>query len=261
MNNIRMIVTDLDRTLLRKDKSISDYSRAIINTCHQNGIMLVFATARPERAISQLQMNPLLSYVIANNGATVISGTECIQNIIIPENIKHSLIARFLADSRIKSMTVEAGGFLYTNDKEHSFWSLEADWNAVVTDFSTPKKESAPKISVECDDPEIVLNITRDYPEVCLLPNTGEAWSQIMHRDASKFNAVSFIANLAGVAIEDIISFGDDYNDVEMLQKCGVGVAVENAVADAKLAADFICGSNDNDGVAKFLENHVLCVE
>lgn len=164
MKNIKMIVTDLDRTLLRKDKSLSDYTKSIINRCYRNGFIIVFATARPERATRQLQMDLKLSYVIANNGATIVSNQKCIQNISIPENIKNSLIARFINDPTITCITVEVGYVVYTNDKEYKNWSSDADWNPVVTDFLTPIKEEVSKISVECGNPKTLLNIMSDYP-------------------------------------------------------------------------------------------------
>ncbi len=256
MSNIKMIVTDLDRTLLRKDKSLSVYTKSIINKCQQNGIVIVFATARPERATRYLEMG--VSYVIANNGATVVSGGKCIKNISIPNKIAYPLITRFVNDNRITAMTVEVGDFLYTNDKEHKNWSFDADWNPVVTDFLMPVKEDIYKISVECDSPEIVLNIVRDYQEIHILPNSGEKWQLIMHCTSTKFNAILELSKLTGIPIKNIIAFGDDYNDVEMLKNCGVGVAVKNAVIDAKEVADFICDTNDNDGVAKYLEEYVL---
>lgn len=259
MGNIKMIVTDLDRTLLRYNKSLSEYTKSVFTRCHQKGTLIVFATARPERATKQLQMDKLLSYVIANNGATITSDGKCLQNILIPDDTKYSLIARFINDNDITSITVEADDFLYTNDKDHKNWSLDADWNTVLTDFHTPIKEKTPKISVECKNAQIVQRITCDYPEVHLLPNSGESWHQIVHNNSSKFNAITFISELTGIALEDSIAFGDDYNDVEMIQKCGVGVAVDNAIMEAKQVADFICEANDNDGVAKYLERYVLC--
>lgn len=258
MRNIKMVVTDLDRTLLRKDKGLSLYTKSIINKCHKNGIMFVFATARPERATRHLQIGTLLSYVIANNGATIMSGKKCIQNITIPENTKHHLISQFANEKSITGMTVEVGDFLYTNDKEHMNWSTDADWNPVVTDFLVPIKEEVSKISVECANTEIIQNIISSYPEIYMLPNNGENWHQIMHITSTKFNAIFNLSKITDISVENIISFGDDYNDVEMLKKCGIGVAVGNAVRNAKEVADFICDTNDNDGVAKFLEQYVL---
>ena len=60
------------------------------------------------------------------------------------------------------------------------------------------------------------------------------------------------------MSFSNIAAFGDDYNDVEMLRECGIGVAVANAIDEAKAAADYICGDCDDDGTARWLEEHVL---
>jgi len=58
--------------------------------------------------------------------------------------------------------------------------------------------------------------------------------------------------------MSEVIAFGDDNNDIEMLRECGTGVAVANAIDECKSSADHICGSCDDDGLAKWLEENVL---
>jgi hydroxymethylpyrimidine pyrophosphatase-like HAD family hydrolase len=55
-----------------------------------------------------------------------------------------------------------------------------------------------------------------------------------------------------------VVAFGDDYNDVEMLSECGIGVAMGNAIDECKAVADHICGDCDDDGMAKWLEKNLL---
>jgi len=55
-----------------------------------------------------------------------------------------------------------------------------------------------------------------------------------------------------------MLAFGDDWNDIELLRNCGTGIAVANALNEAKAVADYVCASNDEDGVAKWLEEYVL---
>ncbi|MBQ7433328.1 MAG: HAD hydrolase family protein [Lachnospiraceae bacterium] len=62
----------------------------------------------------------------------------------------------------------------------------------------------------------------------------------------------------ANFDMEEIVAFGDDYNDIEMLRACGTGVAVGNALAEVKQAADEVCLTNEEDGVALWLTEHVL---
>jgi len=244
MKNIKMIVTDLDKTLLRKDKTISEYTKSVLRKCHASGFLIVFATARPERATKQWQPCETSVYVISNNGATISLAGNTIRNIDISEDAKHSLIKRFVDDGDINGMTVEVGEYLYTNDKEYETWSdfgNDAGWNPVYHDFLTPITEKVCKFSVECKSPEIIADILRDWPELRLFYNNGEYWHQITHQSASKFNAIAYISDLTDIPVTDIVAFGDDYNDVEMIKKCGIGVAVANAVAEAKQVADFIC--------------------
>ena len=261
MENNKMIVTDLDNTLLRKDKTMSEYTKFILKKCQENGILLAYATARPERATRQWQVSGTSIYIISNNGATITFDGNEICNIPISENTKYSLIKRFVDNEDIDGMTVEAGEFLYTNDKEYKTWANfdnDAGWNPVYHDFLTPVVEKTCKISVKCKSPKIILNILREYPDLHIFPNNGEYWHQITHIAASKINAIQYLSKLTDLSVNDIIAFGDDYNDVDMIKKCGVGVAVANAVSGARRAADFICESNDNDGVAKFIENFLL---
>lgn len=258
MQNIKMIVTDLDNTLLRKDKTISNYTKSIIKKCIDYGLIVVFATARPERATRQWQINKESSYVIANNGATITHNKKEIMNIAIPEATKHNIIKRFANDPHVTGITAEVGDFLYTLNTDG--WVMKGDdggWNPVLHDFTIPVKEDMCKLCVECKNSEIVSSILSEFPDLRILPNSGEEWHMIMHKSASKFNAISYLAKLKGISMQDIIAFGDDYNDVDMLKGCGVGVAVENAIDSAKQVADYICEPNDEDGVARYIDKYV----
>ena len=76
-----------------------------------------------------------------------------------------------------------------------------------------------------------------------------------MSSEASKWTAISNLANKMNIKTENIIAFGDDTNDIEMINNAGIGVAMGNAEEQLKSIADFITDTNQNDGVAKFLEN------
>ena len=78
----------------------------------------------------------------------------------------------------------------------------------------------------------------------------------VMNKKARKRNAVAEIARHFAVSLADVVAFGDDYNDIEMLRDCGTGVAVGNAISDVKAVADYIIDSNDEYGVAKWLEEN-----
>ena len=66
------------------------------------------------------------------------------------------------------------------------------------------------------------------------------------------------ITEVCGFSTDSIIAFGDDYADIGMLKLCGIGVAMGNAIDKVKEKADFVIGSNDEDGIAEFIEQGIL---
>ncbi|NJD03994.1 MAG: HAD family hydrolase [Ruminiclostridium sp.] len=256
--DIKMIVTDLDRTLLRSDKTISDYTAKALNRCREKGIKVIYATARPARVTRRFCMAVQPDIIIADNGAVIDYGGKAIHHVIIPNEIANRLIAKCLYSGRVSTVTAETGECLFSN---YSGEPWDADWNAwklKYTNFSEEISVPMTKISIESRDFSWLRTILADYPSLHLYINSGEPWSQIIHRDATKWNAIKRLSSNFEVLSADIAAFGDDYNDIEMLQNCGIGVAVANALDEAKVAANFVCGSNDEDGVAKWLEENVL---
>ncbi len=251
-----MIVMDLDGTLLRGDKTISEYTQRTLNICRERGVKLVLATARAERSANHFCRGFGIDYIIANNGATVAAEGKRIYNKVISEGTVSGLVSQCLSDPRVLSITVELGDLMYTNDAGHHVWSNAGHWNTEFCDFSQPIVGEVSKVSINCETNGIVQGMINSFPELRLFPNTGESWYTITHCASSKFNGVLFLCGRLGIEPENVLAFGDDYNDIEMLKGCGVGVAVGNANEHAKAAADRVCDTNDKDGVAVWLANH-----
>lgn len=258
MASVKMIVTDLDNTLPRKDKTISDFAASVLNRCKKRGIRIAFATARPERVTRRFQTLITPDCVIADNGAVIICNGAVIRRLAISRDTGNRFIRTAVDCHEITCMTAETGHCLFTN-YNGSPWDPDWEaWKTIYTDFSAELPEEVTKISIECGRVDLVKEIIQGFPELHLYSNYGEHWHQVMCRDATKIKAVSFIADEFGIDLRDIVAFGDDYNDVDLLRGCGVGVAVANAQPEAKTAANEICYSNDCDGVALWLEKKVL---
>ena len=78
-------------------------------------------------------------------------------------------------------------------------------------------------------------------------------------KNVTKENAILNICNVIDINIMDVIAFGDDLVDIGMLKICGKGIAMGNSVNEVKSIADVIIDSNDNDGIAKYLTETLLC--
>ena len=251
---LRMLVTDLDRTLLNRDGHIKTETVAALEACRAKGITLVYATARPARATWHLPVIP--DYVLANNGATVMRGRTVLRARNIPRETAQAALNAFLACPSVTCVGVEDGERVLTT-WQGSDWG--EGWNATYTTFEEGLAADAPKLTVLCASAEAVAACMADFPTLKCFANRGEDWSQIQLRDVSKGAATTWLAASLGIALSDTIAFGDDENDLELLRICGKGIAVANASEAVRAAADEICDSHDSQGVACWLQSRILC--
>ena len=256
MKDIKLIVMDLDGTLLTDKKQISTYTAEVLIKAREKGIQVAFATARPRRSTVTVREMFEPDFYIANNGATIYFGETEKRNILFDKEDTKALVGTFLNDERIKGISFETGEGMLSNYSDFS-WDKEG-WNSHYYDFSQGIEVETPKISFECEDSAVMQKLVDRFPKLHMYPNHGEHWIQIMDKRATKLNGIKYICEEMGIDLENALFFGDDYNDIETLKACGVGVAVGNAVDEAKQAADYICESNNNDGVAKWIDANIL---
>ena len=81
-----------------------------------------------------------------------------------------------------------------------------------------------------------------------------------MNREASKWTSTKQLSEKLGISIDDIIAFGDDYNDLEMIKNAGIGIAMGNAEESVKKVADFVTNTNMNDGIANYIKENILVI-
>ena len=260
MKNIKMIVIDLDNTLLHTDKSISDYTIDIFEKCRAKDIRIVYATARSQKSSERFINIISPDAVISNGGALARFGENIVYSCVIPQTTADELIKSYAGLSDIGYITVETSNndyFVnYPIDMNHKGW---VDYyHAVPKDFSKGIDDDVYKITLEADNKASVFGVAAKYPQVSIMSFAGENWYRLAHTDADKWVAIRHLAEYLKISNSDIVSFGDDYNDIEMIKECGIGVAVANAIDEVKAAADYICDTNDNDGVAKWLEENII---
>jgi len=255
---IKMIVTDLDGTLLKTDKTISDNTKSVLSHCRESGIMVVYATGRGGSA-DQVAPMGLFDGRITMNGAVAKSGDTIVYDCLIPYQTARPLL--LACEKRKMKITSERSGMHYSNFNVSELWSYITSYQ--VVDFSQHEMD-AEKLYIPNPTPEDRLFIEQIMPSELYFVVTTDIngfLGQIMHIGATKAKAVCALARHWGISQSDIVAFGDDYNDIEMLRACGVSVAVGNAIEEVKAVTDYICDSNDNDGVAKWLAENALCGE
>lgn len=254
---IKLIITDLDRTFLRTDKSISNYSLDIIKRCKDQGIYIAIATARSERAAARYIELIKPDIVISNGGALAKCKDEVIYKCMLSAQVSDSLIKDCVMSSNIGEITVETESGYYSNSEEINKFG-EDYTHAKYNDYSKPLNCMTYKITVEVLENSIAEKIASKYPQCSFLIFVGENWCRFAHREATKFNAINEIAKYLNISLEEIAAFGDDINDIGMIKHCGQGIAVSNAIKEILDCASNITGSNDEDGVAAFISENFL---
>ena len=252
--NIKMVVTDLDNTFLRYDKTVSEYTADVFRRIRERGVFIAFATARDFRFVTEYitPMNGIVPDVlIADNGALARYDDRDLYKKLIPFETLNTLMSRY---NLVRCISTESGYYLsgeYANDH----WSLGKK-ETVITDFSQHKNEDALYIDGNTDkDPS---SLTESIPDIRVVTYSDVSLITVVHREATKLNALNAICNALKVKASEIAIFGDDYSDIEMLSNFTHSVAVANAIDDCKTVAKYICDTNDNDGVAKWLEERIL---
>jgi Cof subfamily protein (haloacid dehalogenase superfamily) len=251
--NIKMIATDLDSTLLRTDKTISDYTASVFNRCRERGIKVVFATARYFRTIEEWLV-PAIGFrpdiAISSNGAYAYSDNKVWYQALIEPELANKMIVEI--HKRGGQITVGTSQLRLSErpiENTHIPFSL-------LCGFQTPLTEYVHYIDYRSGN-----NIAEDI--ICLFPQVRlqsyvDSLTTFIHRNARKGIALQAIMKALSIAADEIVGFGDDINDLDFLSVCGTKIAMDNAVDDVKTIADFVCDTNDNDGVAKWIEEKML---
>ena len=251
---IRYIALDLDGTLLRTDKSISDRTRHAIENAVTQGYQPIIATARPPRGATALLDGFLPDApTIYYSGALIVLHGQPIYTRTISSNTAHAIVDRFMRQAPHATASLEINDrFFATHPHEHA---LPGD----VLDIRTVLTQDPIKIMLDMSAPDLPGDILADLPdEVRYVISDSGTLAQISHKDISKSDAIRRTVERLGGQLDQVIAFGDDTNDVEMIRDAGVGIAMGNAVDQVKAVATHVTATNDEDGVACVIEEWLL---
>jgi len=253
MHSVKIIILDLDGTLLRTDKTISERTKNVLRRCREAGIKVAYATGRGGSA-EKVAPSELFDGKITMNGAVAKVDDRVIYERLIPMEVAKPIL--MACDRRGLNITSEMSGMHYTN------YMIPEEWADVVTnyemvDFSKHNKD-AEKIYTYNLTPEDITFIEKLLPDDLYMVMAIDGLSMIMHKDATKSKAVSELVQLWSIEKSEIVAFGDDLNDIDLLSYVGVGVAMENALDKVKSVSNYVCGSNDEDGLAEWILQNVL---
>jgi len=255
--NPKIIIMDLDGTLLDKNKDVSSFSISILEKCKKNGIKLAFATARTENASKRIMNLIKPDFLILNDGALIKNEeNKIIHKKLLTSEVSDGIINICIKNNQdITDICAETEYNFYRTFTEIN----DQDWNYGTNyDFSKPLSQEVYKISIETLNEKLAMDIENQFNECKLIYNIGENWYRYTHKEVGKMNGVEIISKELNIPISEIIAFGDDYNDIEMVKNCGIGIAMENGLDKIKEVAKYICKSNNEEGVCKWIEENIL---
>ena len=252
---VKLILTDLDHTLLREDGSVSDETLRVLDECRNKGILFAIATARywigAEKYIDLLKPD----YEITTDGTLIHSDNECLYSCVFSKEDTNFIVKSLLDAVPGSEITVAHGKTIYWNSLHIA--ESEKLHKAVYNDYSSELDFEANKIVAELPDESIAREIS-ERSGCRLQCYRDERWYSFLPSGSGKTAAIEALSGISKIKIEYIAAFGDDNNDVEMLKLCGKGIAVANAVPEALAAADELTGSNNEDGVACWLKENCI---
>jgi len=255
---MKLLLFDLDGTLLRSDKTISKRTAQALEQCRAQGMLIGISTSRAEHNCMTFLPELKPDLLIASGGAVVRFGAEYIYTAEFSVEQTRAMIAAARAvcgsDCEITIDTRNAHYWNYKTDPN----KLDATWGETVyTDYSD-FSDKALKFCVEIFDPAQAEALAAQLPACDCLRFFGSDWYKFTKKEATKENAVRMACLACRIRLEDVTAFGDDVPDIGMLRLCGIGIAMGNATDPVKEAADVVIGQNDEDGIAAYLEKTFL---
>lgn len=248
---MRAVIVDLDRTLLRTDQTISPYTLDVMQECHDRGIALMAATARPERSILTYHRQICFDAITTMNGA----------RMILPDAVRENGISH-QSGRYVLSQLISMPDVLISVETSDGIYSSAAipEWESNLFDGfpDLPTQGTLYKVLASSENDTLYHQIGTVIPEDVYYTIANNKLVQIMSKEATKWNGIKTMLEALGIPQSETVYFGDDNDDIEPIRMCGVGVAVSNAIDAVAEVADYMTGSNDEDGVAHFIEANLF---
>ena len=266
----KLMLTDLDGTLLRDDKSLSPANRSALERAAAGGCKVVIATGRLLRAIPQYLLDlPFLRYFILMNGAKIWDRQtgEVLYRCEIPLPTAKRVfdlvgpldctVDCFQNDQGIMDRRYYDRLDYYIPDlisrqmAQRNRTPVDDFWAAVQAGGDTVQKIQMyfPHLELR---PQVSALLHREIPEL-IQGISMPANLELNAPEATKGVALRKLCRVLAIDPLDTIAFGDGTNDISMLQAAGMGVAMANAAPETLAAADLAAPSNQADGVAQIL--------
>ena len=262
--DIKMIVVDLDGTLLNINKGCSNKSKEYLKKLKDRGYIIVIATGRVLMdSISVTDGAEFANYIIANSGGLIYDMNN---KKIIKNNYIDKLEVRRILESYNNDIDYITMCDLYSYNRY--------GYNDIKMDFFYDKNVN--DIDKFILDDNNIYHMIVKFRDISLLDRyykmydsdkidvlvmqdsfSENKWLEIFSEGVNKYNGIKYISMLENISNDNIIAFGDSSNDMEMIKNVGIGVSMGNAIDELKDISKYITISHNEDGVIYFLKKYI----
>lgn len=266
----KMLVLDVDGTLLNDEKEISKRTLATLRKVQQMGVRIMLASGRPTYGLlplaKTLELGTYNGYILSYNGGQVINASN--GEVLFERRINPELIP-YLEKKAVKNgfaiMTYD-GDKIVTNSPDNVYIRKEAALNGMQIDyqenFSIAIDYPPCKCMLVSDDEEALVGLEEHWKRrlngVLDVFRSEPYFLEVVGCSVDKANTLGALMEMKGIQTDEIVVFGDGVADVTMLQLAELGIAMGNAPDSVKRCADYVTLSNNEDGVAVAVEKAFL---
>lgn len=253
----KLIATDFDGTLIRDDGKISQKSKDSLKRYKEKGYLVVAVTGRTLGAVKEVIDINTFTYLIFNNGACIYDVAQ--QKILFKKKIEMAVVKEITREIEEEALKIDYCSI--SSYYKYKMKKINPPSFIVNIDHLDEIKEDIIKINITLKDNKNINRITKRLREkydlnamVMQDSNADNKHINIVPKGVDKRNSLEKLGNLLQINKEEMIFFGDGLNDLKIIEWVGCGVAMANAFDIIKEKAKYETESNNNDGVALFLE-------
>lgn len=273
---IKAIFFDIDGTLITSDSKVLESTREAIRLAQNQGILCGIATGRgPVKIEERIECLPLDVYVMYNGQLVYTNekdiylhpfSNEVLQQIVDFADDEHRQIifgGRYRVDGSHlmkwsqKSLLKKIAGWMPK-------WFPVRSTRRLLQSFSPNREKGRYKKLSILQEPiyQCVLfsaeteaqRLEERLPN-CSFQRSNPYSVDIVPKNGSKYHGILEFIKAVGIKPEEVMAFGDHYNDIEMIQKVGIGVAMGNGLSEVKAQADYVTATNEQDGIYQALKH------
>ncbi|MEK4343912.1 Cof-type HAD-IIB family hydrolase [Paenibacillus sp. FSL P4-0184] len=261
----KLIAIDIDDTLINDDKEVTPATQTALEEAVAAGVVVTLATGRAYASAQAIARQTGLNVpIITYQGALVknLLDEKVLYERYVPQDavhklftycVEHNLHLQTYIDDKLYAREDNQKIKDYTDLNKTPYY-IEPDWEKLVP-------QRTPKMLI-IDDPAFLDELAPILRELLgdsvHITKSKPQFLEIMHHEGTKGIALEFLANHFGCDLSETMAMGDSWNDHEMLEAAGLGVAMANAIPALKEIADFVTLSNNEDGVKYAIDKFIL---